>query len=367
MMLKGKTRGVAGAVLAVVAVVLCFTIAASGGPEALLSTANPRVQEVMAVQNAITKDLMAQPEILGTAVGQDTDGGVVLMIFVNSEARNHGEVMRALPRTLKGKRVKGLLTPPFRAYGKPGSGAGVSHTAMQAEPIQLGTSGGWGEDLANGFCCGGTLGCLIDIGGRRFILSNYHVLQSDIVPGGNGIVAGTGDAVIHPGLIDAGCAAEQARVVATLSGIASLPNSNVDAAVAEVLPNMVDPAGAILEVGVISSSTVPAYVGQSVKKSGRTTGLTRSRVSAVNATISVEYAGECGGKPVFAKVFTGQIIVSNTRNRFLNGGDSGSLLVEDANTLPRAVGLLFAGSNTMAVANPIDEVLAYFGARMVGR
>ena len=37
----------------------------------------------------------------------------------------------------------------------------VSHTAKQTPPIQLGTSGGWRYDLANGYCCGGTLGSLI--------------------------------------------------------------------------------------------------------------------------------------------------------------------------------------------------------------
>ena len=39
---------------------------------------------------------------------------------------------------------------------------------------------------------------------------------------------------------------------------------------------------------------------------------------------------------------------------------------DPSNGLPRAVGLLFAGSSSSAIANPIDLVLGAFGATMVG-
>jgi hypothetical protein len=243
----------------------------------------------------------------------------------------------------------------------------VSHTAKQAPPIQLGTSGGWGYDLANGYCCGGTLGSLVQIGGAQYILSNYHVFESDIVDGGNGIVAATGDLIIQPGLIDVGCNAGDAQNVATLVKKSSLPNSNVDASVAQVIPGKVSTDGAILEIGPISSQTVSAKLKQAVKKSGRTTGLTSSTIKGLNATVSVTYDNECAGGTAFTKTFTGQIIISNLGSRFLAGGDSGSLMVENVKTNPRAVGLLFAGSSTLAVANPIGEVLSFLGATMVGQ
>jgi len=41
-------------------------------------------------------------------------------------------------------------------------------------------------------------------------------------------------------------------------------------------------------------------------------------------------------------------------------------MVEDATTNPRAVGLLYAGSNTTAIANPIGDVLTRLGVTMVG-
>src|SRR5205814_1435868 len=57
---------------------------------------------------------------------------------------------------------------------------------------------------------------------------------------------------------------------------------------------------------------------------------------------------------------------ANSGSRFLDSGDSGSLMVEDVATKPHAVGLLFAGSSTTAIANPIGQVLAFLGATMVG-
>ncbi|HEY5910612.1 MAG TPA: hypothetical protein VJA21_08420 [Verrucomicrobiae bacterium] len=365
MKLKNLIRKLTRVVLALAAVVILTPVARAGNaPEGVLDVDHPHVKAAIAVQELVTPGLMAQPEILGTAIGQDDDGEIALVIYVNSEAKNHGEVMRALPPTLKGKRVRPELTEPFRAFGK--SGGGVSHTAKQTPPIQLGTSGGWRNDLANGYCCGGTLGSLVKIGTTQYILSNYHVFESDIVSGGNGRVATTGDPIIQPGLIDVNCSASAAQNVGTLVKKSSLPNSNVDCSMAQVIPGMVRTDGAILEIGTISASTVSAFITQKVKKSGRTTRLTRSSISGLNATVSVAYDNECAGGAAFTKTFTGQILIANRGSRFLAGGDSGSLMVEDVSTNPRAVGLLFAGSSSIAVANPIDEVLSFLGATMVG-
>ena len=78
--------------------------------------------------------------------------------------------------------------------------------------------------------------------------------------------------------------------------------------------------------------TVGASLNQAVKKSGRTTGLTRSSVSGLNATISVTYDNECAGGTAFTKTFTGQIVIKNRGSKFLDSGDSGSLMVEDVTT-----------------------------------
>lgn len=334
-------------------------------------------KDAVTVQNAYTPALMASDLVVGTAVGLTEDGQSAILVLT---AQAMGS---ALPTELDGYRVVEMVTgrlhpisglaknqPIWPFKGGPGGGGTtiVPHTYAQTLPIQLGTTGGWQYDLANGYCCGGTFGSLITDGTNQYILSNTHVLAMDIVLGGNNKIATIGDSCIHPGLIDVGCVAANATSVATLASLKSLPQSNVDAAIAKILPGAVQTSGSILEIGTLSNNTTAAYVNQLVKKSGRTTGLTHSYVTALNGTVSISYEDECAGDTAFTHTFYGQIIIANSRSSFLAGGDSGSLMVEDITTSPRAVGLLFAGSSLTAIANPIDEVLDYFGANysMVG-
>jgi hypothetical protein len=328
-------------------------------PETGMFTAsNPMVQSIMAVQDRHTARLMADPEIIGTATTLTDNGRLAIMVLATTD-----RAAKNVPSELDGVPVVVHRTEKIVAMKT----TTVSHTAKQTPPIQLGTSGGWRYDLANGYCCGGTLGSLIQVGGQKRILTNYHVFEADIVSGGNGRVATTGDPVIQPGLIDVGCVASSAQDVATLVVSHSLPNNNVDCSSATIIPGMVSENGAILEVGTLSAQTIAASVGQAVKKSGRTTGLTRSTVSGLNGTVSIAYENECAGGAAFTKTFTGQILVTQKASKFLASGDSGSLMVQDVTTNPKAVGLLFAGSSSLAIANPIGQVLSFFGATMVGQ
>jgi hypothetical protein len=52
----------------------------------------------------------------------------------------------------------------------------------------------------------------------------------------------------------------------------------------------------------------------------------------------VTYDNECGGGTALTKTFTGQIVIANKGRKFLNSGDSGSLMVEDVTTNPHAMG-----------------------------
>ena len=325
-----------------------------------LDLSNPRVQATMAVQDRHTPDLMQDNNVVGTATGVDDAGNMVIKVYLRNP----------MDRTLQLESLDGIVvqyevTGQFVAM-KGGGGGGANPKLIQTPPIKLGTSGGWRYDLANGYCCGGTLGAVVLKGGTQYVLSNYHVLEADIVSGGNSRVATAGDPVIQPGLIDVNCNAANAQNVASLSGIKSLPNSNTDCAIASVLPGMVSSTGEILNVGTISATTQAASLGQAVKKMGRTTGLTRSSVSGLNANVSVAYENECAGGSAFTKTYSGQIVISNNGSKFLAGGDSGSLMVQDVTTNPRAVGLLFAGSTSSAIANPIGQVLSFLGASMVG-
>jgi hypothetical protein len=318
---------------------------------------NPVVKAVIDVQDRHTSELMKNSNVVGTATGLLPDGHLGVYVYLKEAPSVKSKSVDSYPGSLEGVPVYVQVSGVFKAL--------AAHTAKQTPPIQLGTSGGWRYDLANGYCCGGTLGSLVKIGTTQYILSNYHVFRSDIVSGGNSRVATNGDPIIQPGLIDVSCTAANAQNVATLAGTASLPSSNVDCAIAQVISGMVSTTGSILEVGTISATTQTASIGLAVKKSGRTSGLTRTTVSAINGSVSVQYENECAGGVAFTKSYTSQIILKG--GKFIQSGDSGSLMVQDVTTNPKAVGLCFAGSNTNGIANPINQVLSFLGATMVGQ
>jgi hypothetical protein len=347
---------------------------APGGSDPLeLSATNPQIQAVMAIQDRYTDELMADPEIVGTATGIDPAGDPCVYVFVTSDGVAH-----SVPPDLEGVPVVVRVTGKIGAltYAGPMTEtealADRDHQVRQTPPIQLGTSGGWRYDTSSSGCCSGTLGCLIQKNGIKYILSNYHVLYQDTVRGWNNRVATPGDPVIQPGLGDVNCIAGASQNIGTLvAGGGSLPNGNVDAGIAQVTAGMVRTDGSILEIGTISRTPANTTVMLPVKKSGRSTGLTRSYVLALNGTVVVNYATECGGGFAFQKRFTNQIVISNSGCAFCGLGDSGSLVVQDASTNPRPVGLLFAGSTTCtssstAFASPILSVLSYYGATIVG-
>ncbi|MCI4371590.1 MAG: S1 family peptidase, partial [Thermoplasmata archaeon] len=126
-------------------------------------------------------------------------------------------------------------------------------------------------------------------------------------------------------------------------GLKKLPDGRtnlVDAAVAEPIDTgLVAPD--ILGIGAVTR-TVDADLGMRVRKSGRTTGLTEGKITALDTVVEVDYDGKTA---IFRQQFVSDIVSM--------GGDSGSLIVDDAG---RAVGLLFAGSATTTLLNPIKAV-----------
>jgi hypothetical protein len=260
------------------------------------------------------------------------------------------------------------------------------HQAQQPTLMPLGSSGGNNNDFdARGNviadCCSGTLGALIqDNSGKQYLLSNNHVLaRSDH--------AAVGDAIVQPGLIDNNCtpSGEGAGTVPVGALTAWLPlkspQTNADAALAQVASRTLDATGSILELGVRQNdgtlAAAPPGISSSngkgetpglqmrVAKSGRTTGLTCASVSAVSLDVSVDYYRDCAEtKPYLTKLFTNQVAVSG--DRFSDAGDSGALVVDTSNAEP--VGLFFAGGTDASgvgqgVANPANDVLSELGAQ----
>jgi hypothetical protein len=219
----------------------------------------------------------------------------------------------------------------------------------QHRPVLCGVSVGHPNIAA------GTLGCLVEKEGNHYILSNNHVLADSNH-------ATPGDPVIQPGSIDGGTSPEDD--IATLEPYSEIDFSgdanDIDAAIALVggaNQTLVSPE--IIDIGTPSSTPCPASLGQTVRKSGRTTEHTVGVVEDISGDFWVDYGNESAW-------FEDQIVVrSIDTNPFVAPGDSGSLIVDKQMLEP--VALLFAGSDSgLAIANHINLVLDYYGVTVVG-
>src|SRR5271156_1262336 len=241
-------------------------------------------------------------------------------------------------------------------------------------PVPLGTSGGSANAICGSgaaeFCFGGTLGSLLTNGTNFFVLSNNHVLG--LSDGG-----AVGQEVTQPGVIETNCSLTGTINVATVATIINLqtqpiPAFPVDVTTAQIITTpspQVDTAGSILELGVVTNSVpqpappaagsgMAATVGQLLAKSGRTTGLTCSTVDSLDTSlIEVGYSIGCAPTTSFNVIYSDEVVVGNMSNgqNFIGDGDSGSLAVDAATAKP--VALMFAGSDTDAVGNPVGDVL----------
>jgi hypothetical protein len=251
---------------------------------------------------------------------------------------------------------------------------------VQSGAILLASSGGNAKAFSTSgttiTCCGGTLGSLLTRNGTNFILSNNHVIAiSDTGTAGTG---NTGDAIIQPGLIDNPapntCTTTGTSTVANLTAFFNLesdPGTKIDAAIAQVVSGKVDTGGNIIYLGATATNGIPdfgqvhagsgvpggATVGMLVAKSGRSTGLTCSSVLSISTATSIAYQKGCGTGAMTNPIpFTGLVdIASAPGAAFSAEGDSGSLIVTQNTADP--VALLFAGSDTDTIGNPVSDVL----------
>ena len=214
-----------------------------------------------------------------------------------------------------------------------------------------GVSGGNVNDATRSFCCSGTLGSLVkDSSNVLYILSNNHVLaRQDQAP--------LGEDISQPGLIDNGC--RPPRTVADFTSAVHLGN-NVDCAIAQLRAGTMNTSGAIQglngsNTGVQPSTTTtgPA-VGMAVQKSGRTTGHTTGAIGSVNTSVNVQYQKNCGSGKKTTIHYQNQVVINS--NIFSAGGDSGSLILTNT-SCAHPVALLFAGSSSDTIGNPINEVM----------
>lgn len=325
--------------LALVADLLLF--AGSHGPYDYSSSS---FEAALSLQEQVTDEWLAQEGVVGTAIGADGAGHAVLKVYLASPG------IVAFPRFVGGVRVVPEVTGRFMAL--PMEAEAVDPTKSFPRPVPIGVSTGHGSVTA------GTIGARVTDGGQLFALSNNHIFAAN--NGGQ-----TGDNLLQPGVVDGG--RDPDDVIGTLYDYEPLhfcramicEKNRIDAAIALTTADDVGfetPEGGY---GSPRGSTVEADLGMSVQKYGRTTGHTMGQVTGLNATIDVGYRDGTAR-------FEDQIVISG--RGFSAGGDSGSLIVTKGMLLAdrRPVGLLFAGTQTTTLANPIDLVLDRFDVRIDG-
>jgi len=242
-------------------------------------------------------------------------------------------------------------------------------------------------------CCAGTMGALVqDSSATQYILSTNHVLARN----SGSKAAKIKEAIVQPGLQDLGCWQDPADTAAQLSKWTPINfksgENQLDAAIAKVVdetygpagPSVpgVDPSGALLNIGLISTTPFPfdsLLIGMPVVKMGRSSCLTAGAIDAYDAFGVVTYPATCNAASSGVAFFDHQIIVlgeaAGSVCSFATTGDSGSIVLTDDMTCPQAIGMVFAGSSgsgadsggEIVAVNPIQSILTKFNVTLVGQ
>jgi len=210
-----------------------------------------------------------------------------------------------------------------------------------------------------GFIIIGTLGCFVVLSGddtHSYILSNNHVVAGENRGFRNQ------DHILQQG----STTFDQHQVAATLSDFVQLQFSAAGATFQDgtAILNEVDAGIARVETGVnggngylplrklpVPKGTLPPQLDDKVFKVGRTTGLTRGRITQYPTIVGpVDYGGQ-------AAWFKNSIEIEGEEGTtFSDRGDSGSAIIKQSTG--EVVGLLYAGNGQQTYACPIDTVLA---------
>lgn len=321
--------------------------------------------------------LLKRRNVVGVGVGYKVtaEGSTDELAVVVNVARKMPIAQLAasdhVPKHIDGVRTDVVETGVFRAWQATPADS-ERHRDRHRPIVPPGASIGHRDVTA------GTFGCLVRRGNQIFILSNNHVL-ADVNNGQ------PGDPILQPGRADGGQLTDQVATLAdyvpldfggagstcqvasslekALNAAAQIFGSShrlmayretdginwVDAALAQPL----DPSQVTAEIlGIGRPRGVNTVgLGDAVQKSGRTTGHTRGRIVQVDMTSSVVYNGRVAQ-------FNGQLMAS----AMSAPGDSGSAVLDLEN---RVVGLLYAGSDSSTLINPIRAVLEALQVELV--
>ncbi|WP_165073451.1 Nal1-like putative serine protease [Paludisphaera rhizosphaerae] len=286
-------------------------------------------------------DAPAAPPTIALGVAPKNDKGqFVLAVRIQNRGLENSREVAAIR-----KRAKGEVDVQY--IGVPVKRAAVPWGRKPVRPLKIGCSIGHIKVTA------GTLGAFVQAraDGEVLILSNNHVLANENK-------AKKGDAILQPGKYDGGSLPDSK--VGELLRFIRLKREGtnlVDAAVATIAEKIEYDARTLTGLGKLAGLGDAALMdGDAVAKIGRTTGLTRGRVTAFEVDdVVIRY-------DLGLLTFNDQIEIEGEGDEpFSRGGDSGSLIVGADR---RAVALLFAGGDLggsngkgLTYANPLRTVL----------
>lgn len=332
------------------------------------------------------RSLLKKQNVVGVGVGyrekkgKKTGEKAVLVFVTRKVAPRQLARSEMAPRVLRGKRVDVIEIGEIRfmeSCAPLGALTSRDDRLARWRPAPGGVSVGHYQITA------GTLGAVVreTATGERFILSNNHVLANS--SSGKDGRASAGDPVLQPGPYDGGNV--ESDIIARLERFVPLHSTYEPPGCASALfwenllnrlltilrpsyrlflqkafggGNLVDAALArplreeelsleLLGLGRVSGMG-DVCPGDKVVFSGRTSGVVRGSVIARDVSLFITM------EPGRELYFTDQLITSAVSRP----GDSGSLLLDEEN---RAVGLLFAGSETVSVCNRLENVSRLLG------
>ena len=335
--------------LAALIALLFVSIAALPALAARPAHVPQRFDRAWQTQQRFQRVLLQRSGVVGVALGENAAGEPVLKLFLERAG------ITGLPDYVDGEAVETLVTGHFRA-GQFAPQAGESPAGRWPRPVPIGVSIGHQDVTA------GTLGCQVFQGSgchvtNYYILSNNHVLA-------NSNAGQIDDLILQPGKVDGG--SYPGDVIGKLYDfqpveISTTANNIMDAAIAYAVPSDVGFATPADGYGAPVGSTVSPVMNLKVRKDGRSTRMTGGRITAINATVMVDYPG---GTAQFVQQF---IVSGDNSQPFSGAGDSGSLVVVNGGSNDRkAVGLLFAGAGNLTAVNPIGPILARFNVQIAG-
>ncbi len=312
-------------------------------------------------------DLLSRKNVIGMGLGYKEINGLktkdkALVILVkNKLAKKRLNRKDIVPREIKGEKTDVIEVGEIKFS---------NIRTERIRPVQPGVSIGHYKISA------GTLGAIVKDkkSSKKLLLSNNHVFAN--ISNGQDNRAEKGDPILQPGIYDGG--KEERDVVALLDRFIPIRwGGEMDCPIArnfekllnnliytlkphygvklykKDVENIVDCAVAvplndkiindkILEIGEVKGMK-KAEIGMKIKKSGRSTGLTKNKIELVNATVEVQMTES------ESAIFTEQFVTGPMSG----AGDSGSLVLDEKNN---AVGLLFAGSKKATICNEIINV-----------